>query len=233
MSWLLCTHTNPRNLGDQLSSPALYDARFASLPHCNIEEIGSLDLTSYDGIIFAGGGMLYGESASRMHHVATRHPTIVIGCGLNESYDTPVEWPGWLHRCLYAALRDWGSPFSWCPCFSCLHPAFDNVPESSQHPAVWYGHEVSLRPRTEPSLTHNKHPLEFAAILGYLNSASTVITDSYHGAFWSLCLGRHVCIEQPRSNKFKLLPPPGTGLLAAARTCCRTTLDKVHSLTST
>lgn len=231
MSWLLCNHHNFRNLGDQLTSPALYDERFAALDWCDIEALPSCNLARYDGVIFGGGGMLYGESAKRMASVVKRMPVIVMGVGINEAFDASVAWPEWLKDCVLAGLRDWGSPYEWCPCFSCLHDVFDKALAEASEVASgllrWYGHEATMGKCDVPfRLSNNRHVLELALVLDYIGGAKTLYTDSYHGAIWANWLNVPVILTEPASNKFKCLPPANVGL-EATRKAARACLDKV------
>lgn len=208
-NWLLCGHSNPRNLGDKLTDLRLYFPELKDFDWIDIENLYSNPLGSYDGVIFGGGGMLYGESELRMEAaVKSFHGSVIVfGAGLNYPDDgKPPQWPEWLKDCAYVALRDYyGSPYDWCPCPSCLHPAFDYsfVPlfDSLQW-AVTYGHQLT------PSTLHlsaNKDVSEFGAVLQHLRISKYTTTDSYHGAYWARLLGNSVEVVNPESSiKFRL-----------------------------
>lgn len=43
-------------------------------------------------------------------------------------------------------------------------------------------------------------------IAAFLGSGETVITNSYHGAYWALLLGRRVLVYEPWCSKWLLTP---------------------------
>jgi hypothetical protein len=207
-NWLLCGHSNPRNLGDKLTDPRLYFNALKGFDWADIDDLPGVDLAKYAGVIFGAGGMLYGESESRMKSVVNSgKPTIVFGAGLNyPDDDMPPRYPEWLKDCVYVALRDYGSPYDWCPCPSCLHPAF-YYRSVSHHRTVTYGHH--LEPK-EIHLSPAKDLSEVGAVLHHIGMAGSVETDSYHGAYWATLLGRPLKIINPRSSiKFRLLGDSG------------------------
>jgi exopolysaccharide biosynthesis predicted pyruvyltransferase EpsI len=42
-------------------------------------------------------------------------------------------------------------------------------------------------------------------VIAFLGSAETVVTNSYHGAYWATLLGRRVVVVDPFSTKFFFL----------------------------
>ena len=101
--------------------------------------------------------------------------------------------------------------FPFAPCVTCLSPEFD-LQHAETNEVVVYAHawksEVSgLRlPDYVPVMT-NREP-EFSRAIAFLASGRTVVSNSYHGVYWALLLGKRVlCL--PFSNKFQSyrLPP--------------------------
>ncbi|MBI4660082.1 MAG: hypothetical protein HY735_14675, partial [Verrucomicrobia bacterium] len=108
-------------------------------------------------------------------------------------------------------VRDQGTPFPYVPCVSCCHPAFDQIKSAPRYEAVIYEQRlgaVTLNGAPKwPVLNNRKRPNEFHAVLDFLASGETVITNSYHGAYWALLLGRKVVIYKAFSTRFHGLKP--------------------------
>jgi hypothetical protein len=72
----------------------------------------------------------------------------------------------------------------WVPCASCMSPLFDKeYPITQQIVAYYWGR-------------HNFCTFEEA--VQRIGSAETVCTDSYHGAYWAMLLGREVVLHSGR-----------------------------------
>ena len=99
-------------------------------------------------------------------------------------------------------LRDDESGQAWVPCASCMHPAFDQ-PYRIEHEFVVFSHKkFQIHVDRLPRMTNESNDL--ASILAFLGSGETVLTSSYHGAYWGLLLGRKV-LAFPFSTKFMTL----------------------------
>ena len=106
-----------------------------------------------------------------------------------------------LERLSLVGVRDFGTKFDFVPCVSCLHYAFDNGPDP-EHDLVIYEHRHHpiSGPGGIPRLRNDCSSAEEA--IGFLASGRTVVTSSYHGAYWAMLLGRRVAIIPPWSAKF-------------------------------
>ena len=101
--------------------------------------------------------------------------------------------------------RDWGDKrFPFAPCASCMTPAFDED-YIEQHEVVAYLHhwrapEMGIRvPDSIPCMDNTA--TSFKEAIDFIGSGSIVVSNSYHGVYWALLLGKKVlCI--PFSNKF-------------------------------
>ncbi len=94
------------------------------------------------------------------------------------------------------------SPWRHVPRPSCMHPFFDAVPEPTEE-VVLFRHarksEGLLCPDGIPTQQNQGGTLR--AALRFLASGATVVTNSYHGTYWALLMGRRVlCV--PFSDKF-------------------------------
>lgn len=216
---------NTDNLGDLVSRPHLY---------FNLGTVVSHDIRKRDiprGRLYVTGG---GAILHKMPNPHTTSPRVAWGVGW-----TKRPWQSPLPTKLpdgYALIgsRDFGQRGAdYVPCASCMSPLFDRQ-YPVLHDAVLYVNfrkePVYPRPRHVmmpviddlPTL-HNGVPFEEA--ITFLGSGETIITNSYHGAYWGTLLGRKVVIVNPYSTKFgyfKYQPVTGSDrhwrALAAAAT---------------
>jgi hypothetical protein len=104
-------------------------------------------------------------------------------------------------------IRDTGFQYDWVPCASCMHPTFDQ-PRDIKHDFVVFSHrKFQIKIDGFPRMTHDTQSLE--EVINFLGSGETIITSSYHGAYWGTLLGRKV-IAFPFSTKFLTLKHPPT-----------------------
>lgn len=101
-------------------------------------------------------------------------------------------------------IRDLMMPFDVVPCASCMHPVFDEVHEP-KHKVVRYSaaRRIDVSNVSDPHMTNEDGDITEA--VRFLGSAETVITSSYHGAYWAGLLGRKVKTV-PWGSKFFYLP---------------------------
>lgn len=99
--------------------------------------------------------------------------------------------------------RDVGVPGTiHVPCASCMAARLASPPPP-RHEVVLYAHATKSaalqRPADVPFATN--HLGTFAQALDFIASGATVVTNSYHGAYWAMLLGRRVlCL--PYGEKF-------------------------------
>jgi hypothetical protein len=138
-----------------------------------------------------------------------RSPRIIWGAGHNN--DNPmqeyhqIKWPKVFSKYTMVGLRDYHSSnrFTWTPCASCMHPAFDKS-YTIKNDIIWFEHKKQLVkdfgnhpiPRFVNSGSNIEQTIEL------LGSANTIITNSYHGAYWGILLGKKVLIAGSWSSKF-------------------------------
>ena len=104
----------------------------------------------------------------------------------------------------FFGTRDFGLNNDWVPCVSCLHPIFDSKYKIEHEIGVVF-HKINKdKPKVldkfkEYPSTMNSVSLE--EIVTFIGSCETIITDSYHGMYWSLLLGKKV-MRFSESSKF-------------------------------
>ena len=195
---------NRPNLGDRYSSPALYFPQ--------LKEAASFDpLTAQlpkvwlQKTVLVGGGGLIGHPAFQpnMESLAAYRPRILVawGIGHNAHGGREISYPDYLEKFDLVGIRDYRSKYDWVPCASCLHPAFDRKYEITEEFVVYENILCSpIRIVGFNKLNNTEGNLE--KVLSFLGSANTVLTSSYHGAYWATLLGRNVIIINPFSSKF-------------------------------
>lgn len=155
-------------------------------------------------VIVGGGGLLSNEFfAEQLENIALSKPKLLVcwGAGQNTHHSDSIQYPEILKRFDLVGLRDHNNPYEWVPCVSCLHGAFDKT-YAVEHDVVLYNHSefASLRGSGFPELSNDEKDLD--KIIAFLGSGETVLTTSYHGAYWATLLGRKVVVLDPFSSKF-------------------------------
>jgi hypothetical protein len=216
---------SPTNTGDIASSPTLWVPKLAGADHVDVLD-GDLrrvrEVAEEQPVtVVVGGGGLFGNHwfdriLSDLSDAAAALPNLEVaiwGAGFNTHYDQPfVETPaGLFEQAAAVALRDRGVNYDWAPCASVLHPAFESSYEP-EHPVVAFTHQRShvLHEFAEAAgipVRENRGP-DVADAIRFIASGETVITDTYHGAYWATLLGRRVSVSTTFSTKFDNLPWP-------------------------
>lgn len=190
---------DPLNLGDWFSNPLLYFDFGQHIPSYDLFEYKKITLDN-PHLIFGGGG-LFGHK--KMHRILTHlvqempHQSVTYwGAGHNFKSHRADEllWPDYVTSADLIGIRDYIKDQHWVPCASCMHTAFDQHYEI-KHDTVVYRHK-----RVAMDLEHCDYPVmtnaeqDIGNIIAFLASGRTVITNSYHGAYWATLLGRNVKI---------------------------------------
>jgi hypothetical protein len=113
-------------------------------------------------------------------------------------------YPDFLREYDLVGIRDWGQGYNWVPCASCMHPAFDEEYEITND-VIWFEHKKQLIKDfgTDPIPRLVNSGNNIAQTIALLGSAKTIVTNSYHGAYWGTLLGRKVVLVEPWSTKFR------------------------------
>jgi hypothetical protein len=196
------------NIGDLLSSPLHYfdfpGYQSASEDIRNINQ----DNISNTHLIVGGGGLLYKRFLPQFETInASKNKAkfILWGAGYQQYTCRPevllssFDSSSYLSNFDLIGIRDNHTSYDWVPCVSCMHTAFDK-PRSPQHEAVVFSHKkFRIDVPGLPKLSNQES--DFERVLDFLGSGETILTSSFHGAYWGLLLGRRV-IAFPFSTKF-------------------------------
>lgn len=122
--------------------------------------------------------------------------------GKNERIEKPI-YPDWLKQFDHVGVRDWESGYQWLPCASCMHPAFDRQYQI-KNDVVFFEHKKQLIKKfsndSMPRFINSGSNIDQTIEL--LGTANIILTNSYHGAYWGILLGKKVIVVDPWSTKF-------------------------------
>lgn len=204
---LWCHYDDPGNVGDHVCCPIDY----VDLPGVRADLRQPIVDLSGAALIFGGGGILHGGTVEQIGTLAAngrrRNPRLGLiawGLGANELGERTLQYPDFLKDFDLVGIRDYGNPWTYVPCPSCLHPVFDDPPLSPRHNFVVYEHyDVPINGLpSAPRMTNRADRSKFPDIVAFLAQGEYVITNSFHGAYWGLLLGRKVMVFRPFANRF-------------------------------
>jgi len=190
-----------RNVGDIVSCPKQYFTEY--VPFSEIDYVHNPE----GPVIFGGGG--FSDNVYNIMLAVKNRPKIIWGMGTNVQ--------GYGHRPHYlrdfdtfdlVGCRDWGSPYRWVPCVSCMSPLFDKLKDTRiVHEVVVYEGWVS--PIYSPYPTMANHAMNgLIRCLRHIASGAIVVTNSYHGIYWAHLLGRKAAGIWLANSKFPVMRYP-------------------------
>lgn len=199
-----------KNIGDRNCHPLDY-LDIKSLNHkvsvikCDVRNIP--DDVNPDIVVFGGGAI-----ANHADKIRKRFPdSFKVAWGIGFTTNKKEALPENVHEKfsedfhVYGS-RDYNTNTLYTPCASCLSELFDEQYPKTSKVAV-YGHAGKLPLREEADSygfqymdnTQHKHGLK--GIIQHLGTADIVVTNSYHGAYWSSLLDVRVSMI-PFGSKF-------------------------------
>jgi len=133
--------------------------------------------------------------------VRSGEKTATWGIGLNYHGVQAQLYPKFLDECGMVGMRERGNPWNFVPCPSCMASEFDSALEvKPTFEYVIYQHRDWQIQGHYPRLTNEAESL--GVVLKHIASGATVITNTFHGAYWAKLLGRNVALNAPFSNRF-------------------------------
>lgn len=194
-----------RNAGDRFSSPLDYFD--CGKRHAVAADMRRPPAVNPSAVVYGGGSITASPDFRRWPCT-----TIAWGVGHHERVRPWAEAMQAEHE-RAAALCDLyfprdlvpGFEARWTPCASCMHPVFDEPLPEPRHPVVRYSacRRIDVSNGAAPHMTNEDGTIEEA--VRFLASGATVVTSSYHGAYWAHLLGRNVELV-PWGSKFEYLP---------------------------
>lgn len=186
-----------KNTGDMASCPADY----FDIPGRIYNYSDDLP----DGVTIFGGGTM----VNWLHQKPKlpNGPKILWGAGSSRHGETE-PWPD-PEGFELIGTREWTpereKAGKWAPCVSCMSPLFDREYEITRERVAFVNASVGIRLRypavydLDVPLMANDQPM--ADVIQFLGSAETVVTNSYHGCWFGLLLGKRI-VCYPYSSKF-------------------------------
>ncbi len=197
-------HRNVSNVGDLACSPGHYfdlgKAAFFDLkdeaPACTRAVIG--------------GGQIFNQAAQAVvYGTAEAKHRIIWAIALAPRDKRSLSFDLLEANCALVSTRNWGvDGVEYVPCASAMSHLLD-TPKPPRHDVVLFSHSRKSTDllRVDGIPEWDNHRGDMADVIDFLASGETVVTNSYHGTYWALCLGRRVlCL--PFSNKFQFFKAP-------------------------
>lgn len=191
-----------KNIGDRYCNPS----RYFNFGNVESKRLNDRHDVKDKTLIIGGGGLIHKHFSGAIQTLLDKGPSksVLWGVGHN-SNSIPNEYnfyPAWTDRFDLIGIRDWinGHYDKYLPCVTCMHPAFNKHYKITKE-VVFYTRLGKNKPKdTNPLVMNNQGDLD--EIIAFLGSAKTVVTDSYHGAYWAQLLGKDVRVIGPWSVKF-------------------------------
>lgn len=186
------------NVGDLHCSPGLYF------------DLGAHEMADFGApappcrMAVLGGGQVWRDCLRALIYETekARHK-VIWGVGISARDAASIEFDIAEGGARLIASRNWNVPrCEFVPCASAMSPLFDR-PAAPLHEVVLFTHGAKSaqveRVSGIPEMSNKGASM--AEAVAFLASGATVVTNSYHGTFWAMCLGRRVlCL--PFSAKF-------------------------------
>lgn len=195
---------NSPNIGDSASAPAKYFS-FGGVP----SEIYS-SINKNRPLVIGGGGLMFPLFEDYFKEVIKnhQHPIIIWGVGTNTHNEHLMKISDWIKSGTLIGIRDWGSPFQWVPCASCMASEL-NYSAHPNYKIVAYLHGSygvpNYLPPNIPTMTNFNTSLQ--KVISFLASGEFVYTNSYHGIYWATLLGKKV-IANAFSSRHRFFKHP-------------------------
>jgi hypothetical protein len=180
-------------------------------------------------LVIGGGGLLGLELFAddlRYWTSAPFCPKVLWGAGHNahnvldvDSRDISEFEYACLNRFDKVGIRDWQRGYDWVPCASCMHSELAQSTSEKGGLVAALHYETLADSRFVYDLVHscadpvdvvlNNSPLE--VVMGKLRSASAVVTNSYHAAYWATLMSKRAVLVGGGSKVRMLRHAPAHG----------------------
>jgi hypothetical protein len=188
-----------QNIGDRAASPARW-LDFG--PNTTRQSFGEA-VPACDIAIF-GGGQVYGKACKAALYDArkARH-RVTWGVGMQSVDLHDLRHIAFSAQISLMGCRDANVPETiYVPCASCLCSRFDAAPAPENAVVIYsHGHKSGGINWPKGIALMSNIGGTLAQKLAFLASGETVVTNSFHGTYWAMLMGRKV-LALPFSTKF-------------------------------
>ncbi len=201
---LYCHFSKVDNIGDLVACPLDYFSDLNGIK-TNFLNLDKTQITKETNLIFGGGGMLHDWSKQKIEQIVSltnRGKIASWGIGINNHNEIQQIFPSFLSQFDLVGLRDFPNSFNYVPCVSCMDDFFNNQPNFIHDTIVYEHYDMPILLDFPKQNNRKINRSLFQDVLLFLSSGETIITNSYHGAYWGLLLNRKVLIWEPFSNRF-------------------------------
>jgi len=193
---LFANHRRTKNIGDLVCTPYYY----FGFPNKKLVD-ASGELPESHAVIFGGGAIEYmmaGENAVQRRAQAKYKIAWGVGSSRHGSTQHPAPPTGFD----LMGIREYGREGGiYVPCTSCMADFFDAVPAPETEVVTFFNADPKITKPEIPGFPTLENVSSLESTLSFLARGETVITNSYHGAYWSTLMGRKViCLAY--SSKF-------------------------------
>jgi len=187
------------NVGDYYCNPS----RYFSFDNLTSGELMYNDFpVAEETVIIGGGGLIHKKFQLHIERILNKKPKLSVLWGIGHNFgkkhirktEGNVYYPNWINKVNLIGIRDYvdGHHDTYLPCVSCMHPAFDKSYEI-KHEVAYFTHAFKSKYEYKDVDIHmDNSNMNFNEVIKFLGSAKTIITDSYHGAYWAQLLERDV-----------------------------------------
>ena len=168
-------------------------------------EFSTKNISKNDLVVIGGGGLLnyHADWNRRINSVISTGAKVVVwGAGENTHFDDLVKKPSLnLDGCL-VGVRDFNHPlFDYLPCPSCMSDAFDEISNEGSGIGIILHSDTKL-PEQMAGLPVIDNSKSMPEIVEFIKSKKVILTNTYHGAYWSRLCDRVVVVFGQFSTRF-------------------------------
>lgn len=191
-----------RNVGDLACTPGHY----FDLGHHSYVDFAD-ELPACDLAVLGGGQVFQDCVETAIYRSRKARAVAIWGVGISPKDRRSLDFDILCGRASLISSRNVDvAGCEYVPCVSGMSPLFDAAPAPRHEVVLFYHAKKSadlVRDPAIPSLGNDIASMEEA--IDFLASGATVVTNSYHGTYWAMCLGRRVlCV--PFGPKFLHFP---------------------------
>lgn len=189
----------PENIGDYICNPS----RYFDIPKVKSFELCRQKYPVENQIaIVGGGGLIHKKFQLYIQKIISQNPKHLVLWGLGHNFSKKhimktshnVYYPEWINSASLIGIRDYIKDYEkfYLPCVTCMHDAFDKKYEVSNEVVFYIHAQKSSFVAKEGQIFLKNNEKDMNKIIKFLASAETIVTDSFHGAYWAQLLGKNV-----------------------------------------